>query len=52
MIRKVYELAPLICPSCGGKMSIVSFIEDQWSYRQDHRQLRTDLWSRTAASAS
>jgi len=28
MIRKVYELAPLICPSCGGKMSIISFIEE------------------------
>ena len=28
MIRKVYEVDPLICPSCGGKMSIISFIED------------------------
>jgi len=28
MIRKVYEADPLICPSCGGQMSIISFIED------------------------
>ena len=28
MIRKVYEVNPLLCPSCGGKMSIISFIED------------------------
>ncbi len=28
MIRKVYEVDPLICPSCGGKMSIISFIEE------------------------
>ena len=23
MIRKVYEVDPLLCPSCGGKMSII-----------------------------
>jgi len=28
MIRKVYEIDPLICPKCGGQMRIVSFIED------------------------
>ncbi len=28
MIRKVYEVDPLICPSCGGQMKIISFIED------------------------
>jgi hypothetical protein len=28
MIRKVYEVGPLLCPSCGGKMSIISSIED------------------------
>ena len=28
MIRKVYEVNPLRCPSCGGKMSIISFIEE------------------------
>lgn len=28
MIRKVYEVDPLICPKCGGNMSIISFIED------------------------
>ena len=28
MIRKVYEIEPLICPKCGGQMRIISFIED------------------------
>jgi hypothetical protein len=28
MIRKVYEVDPLLCPACGGQMSIISFIED------------------------
>jgi ribosomal protein S27E len=28
MIRKVYETDPLLCPSCGGQMSIISFIEE------------------------
>jgi len=26
--KQVYEVDPLICPSCGGKMSIISFIEE------------------------
>ena len=28
MIRKVYEVDPLLCPACGGRISIISFIED------------------------
>ena len=28
MIKKVYEIDPLICPKCGGQMRIVSFIKD------------------------
>ncbi len=28
MIRKVYEVDPLLCPSCGGRMSVISFIEE------------------------
>ncbi len=28
MIRKVYEVDPLLCPKCHGQMSIISFIED------------------------
>jgi hypothetical protein len=28
MIRKVYEVNPLICPQCGGEMKVISFIED------------------------
>jgi hypothetical protein len=28
MIRKAYKVDPLLYPSCGGQMSIISFIED------------------------
>ncbi len=28
MIRKVYEVDPLLCPSCGGQMRVISFIEE------------------------
>ena len=28
MIRKVYEVDPLRCPSCGGQMRIISFLEE------------------------
>jgi hypothetical protein len=28
MIRKVYEVDPLCCPTCGGQMLIISFIEE------------------------
>ena len=28
MIKKVFEVDPLLCPACGGKMSIIAFIED------------------------
>jgi hypothetical protein len=28
MIRKVYEVDPMICPQCGGMMKIISFLTD------------------------
>ena len=28
MIRKVYEVNPLLCPRCGGRMRVISFIEE------------------------
>jgi len=28
MIRKVFEVDPLICPQCDGEMKVISFIED------------------------
>jgi len=28
MIRKVYEVDPLVCPQCGGTMSVISFLTD------------------------
>jgi|GEM_PF-2346931 len=28
MIRKVYEVSPLLCPRCGGTMKVIAFITD------------------------
>ena len=28
MIRKVYEVDPMVCPQCGGQMKVVAFITD------------------------
>ena len=28
MIRKVYEIDPLLCPHCGAEMKVIAFIED------------------------
>jgi len=28
MIRKVYEVEPLICPRCGGRMKVIAFLTD------------------------
>jgi len=28
MIKKVYEVDPLLCPQCGGEMKVISFIKD------------------------
>lgn len=28
LIQKIYEVDPLVCPKCQGKMRIISFIED------------------------
>jgi hypothetical protein len=29
LIQKIYEVDPLACPRCQGKMSIISFIENE-----------------------
>jgi len=28
LIRKIYEIDPLTCPKCSGKMKVISVIED------------------------
>jgi hypothetical protein len=28
MIRKVYEVDPMLCPKCSGQMKIIAFITD------------------------
>ncbi len=28
MIRKVYEVDPMVCPRCGGTMKVVAFLKE------------------------
>jgi hypothetical protein len=28
MIRKVYEIDPMLCPQCGGTMKVIAFLSD------------------------
>jgi hypothetical protein len=28
MIRKVYEVDPIICPQCGGQVTVIAFLTD------------------------
>jgi hypothetical protein len=28
MIRKVYEVDPMVCPRCGGQMKVIAFLTD------------------------
>ena len=34
LIKKVYEVDPLVCPKCGGKMGVIAFIEDEKTIRK------------------
>jgi len=42
MIRKVYEVDPMVCPKCGGAMEVVAFITDYQAGDRiiDHLKLR------------
>ena len=42
MIRKVYEVDPMLCPKCGGSMKVVAFITDHAAVDRiiDHLKLR------------
>jgi hypothetical protein len=42
MIRKVYEVDPMICPKCGGSMKVVAFITEDAVVDRiiDHLKLR------------
>jgi hypothetical protein len=28
LIKRIYEVDPLVCPSCGGEMKVTAFITD------------------------
>ena len=42
LIKKIYEVDPLICPECSGPMRVVSFIEEEAVIRKILEHLK--LW--------
>ena len=38
LIKRVYELDPMVCPQCGGQMKVVAFIDPRAPERSDGRQ--------------
>jgi hypothetical protein len=42
LIQKIYEIDPLTCPKCSGKMKVISVIEDEEVIRKILKHL--DLW--------
>jgi hypothetical protein len=54
LIKRVYEVDPLECPCCGGRMKIVSFIERRQTDVIERILRHCGLWEgplRTRASA-
>ena len=47
LIQKVWEVDPLECPSCGGEMKIISFIQEQTAIEKILRHL--GLWTKSTA---
>ena len=46
MIKKIWEVDPLICPSCGGEMKIIALLDDREVVTKILKHLK--LWSEPA----
>jgi hypothetical protein len=46
LIRKIWEVDPLICPSCGGEMKIIALLDDGEVVAKILKHL--NLWSEPA----
>ena len=52
LIKRVWEVNPLVCPKCGGTMKIVGFIEKRDQADVIERILKhCGLWDRPASRA-
>jgi hypothetical protein len=53
LIKKVYEVDPLLCPKCGGQMKIIAFLERRDQAAVINRILKhRGLWDDPPARAS
>jgi hypothetical protein len=43
VLRKVYEVDPLVCPDCGGRLEVVAFIDAPQTIRKILQHL--ELWT-------
>ncbi|MGB9006748.1 MAG: transposase [Candidatus Aminicenantales bacterium] len=50
LIRKVYEVDPMVCPKCGGTMKIIAFITEYASFCLWRRSLRRPMSSSRSRS--
>jgi len=51
MIRKVYEVDPMVCPKCGGRMKVVAFLADYAVVDRIIWHLKLTLVAEKAAAA-
>ena len=49
LIQKIYEVDPLTCPKCSGKMKVISVIEDQDVIKKILQRF-TGLWQADKSS--
>jgi len=49
MVRKVYEVNPLLCPECGAEMKIITFIEDHKVVDKNIRHLKISFMAERPA---
>jgi hypothetical protein len=52
MIRKVYEIDPMLCPKCGGQMKVIAFITDYQAVEPHHRTPQASVCSGEAAAVA
>ncbi len=51
LIKEVYEIDPLSCPTCGGEMKLISFIERNQSEVIERILRHCGLWEEAPARA-
>jgi hypothetical protein len=51
LIKRVYEIDPLACPQCGGKMKVIAFLEPPQGAVIEKIMRHCGLWNQSAPRA-